>query len=442
MVRALATILATAALSVLAASDSRADEWMPSGSLRVCADANLLPYSNDKLEGFENKIAQMIGDDLKLPVTYFWWPQTIGFVRNTLRARQCDLVVGAAAGEDLMQNTNPYYRSTYVLVTRKDSALAGKGLDDPAYKGARIGVVAATPPANLLPRRGILNIAPYQLHVDTRAEQPARQAIEDVASGETEAAAIWGPIAGYYAARQDVPLALTPLPELPGARLQYYISMGIRAGETAWKHWLNDFIVRRQGDIDRLLAEYNIPVVNADGTMRPSPERKAALEPPAVAEPDGYRMDAYRAAVPASLRGAQVASTQEVRALSESGRAVLIDVLPSPPRPSGLAPGSLWLPPTHLSLPGAIWLPNVGYGAPSPEQEALLRRGLDRLTGGNPDRPVVLFCQRDCWMSWNAAKRAVEWGYRAVHWYPEGTDGWREAGLTLEPVAPHEDFPS
>ena len=443
MARILTGVFASMLMSALTAVPAaRADDFMPQGSLRVCADANLMPFSNDKLEGFENKIAQMIGDELKLPVTYYWWPQTIGFVRNTLRARHCDLVMGAASGEELMQNTNPYYKTTYALVYRSDSGISAKGFDDPSLRGARIGVVAMTPPATAIRRYGITNIEPYQLNIDTRVEQPARKAIEDVASGATDAAAIWGPIAGYYAARQSVPLTVVPLPEQPGTRMQFLISMGIREGEQLWKHWLNDFIARRQGDIERILAEYNVPLLNPDGSLRRRADAAGAVQHARVAEPEGYRMDDYRSPVPATLRGARVVGTEEVRALADAGKAALVDVLPTPPRPAGLAPGSLWLPPVHPSLPGAVWLPNVGYGAPSAEQEGLLRRGLAQLTRDDMDAPVVFFCKRDCWMSWNAAKRAVEWGYRSVLWYPDGTDGWQEAGYELRPVTPHADFPS
>lgn len=419
----LAVALCAAAASI--GQHASAAEGIPTEVLRVCADASLLPFSNDRREGFENRIAQLIADDLKVPLTFTWWPQTIGFVRNTLRTRQCDLVMGTAVGEELMQNTNPYYRSTYALIYRKDSGITAKTLADPSLQGARIGVVARTPPSAVMLRHGLINMEPYQLDTDTRAHHPAQQAVEDVAAARTDAAIVWGPIAGYFAARQQVPLAVVPLMDEPGASpFQYMISMGLRPDEPDWRHWLNDFIVRRQGDIDRILAEYHVPLVNSDGTIRAE-----------VTEPDGYRMADYRSPTPPGLRGAETVGAAEVERLAEAG-AVLIDVLPTPPKPAGLTADSRWVPPPHRSLPGAHWLPNVGYGAPSDEQEAYFRTGLEVLTAGDRKRPLVLFCQPDCWMSWNAAKRAVALGYQAVKWFPAGTQGWTAAGHELVTVEP------
>ncbi|MBK1836789.1 quinoprotein dehydrogenase-associated putative ABC transporter substrate-binding protein [Azospirillum sp. YIM B02556] len=420
-----AVALCVAAMPVGRSARAAQAEGIPTEVLRVCADANLLPFSNDRREGFENRIAQLIADDLKVPLAFTWWPQTIGFVRNTLRTRQCDLVMGTAVGEELMQNTNPYYRSTYALVYRKDSGITAKTLADPSLQGARIGVVARTPPSAVMLRHGLTNLEPYQLDTDTRAHHPAEQALQDVAAARTDAAILWGPIAGYFATRQQVPMVVVPLMDEPGASpFQYMISMGIRPDEPDWRHWLNDFIVRRQGDIDRILAEYHVPLANADGTIRAE-----------VAEPDGYRMADYRAPTPPALRGAETVGPAEVERLAKAG-AILIDVLPSPPKPEGLTPDSRWVPPPHHSLPGAHWLPNVGYGAPSVEQEAYFRTSLEALTAGDRKRPLVVFCQPDCWMSWNAAKRAIALGYQAVKWYPAGTDGWKAAGHDLATVEP------
>ena len=418
----------SAALLVASATGTAGAQAIPQDVLRVCADPNLLPFSNERQEGFENRIAQLIADDLKIPISYYWMPQTIGFARNTLHARRCDLVLGTAFGEELMQNTNPYYRSTYALVYRADSPLKAESLSDPTLRGARVGVVAQTPPAGLLVRNAVVKVTPYQLNTDTRINHPAEQAIADVAEGKTEAAVIWGPIAGYFAAKQAVPMRVVPLPEdRTATRLHYMISMGIRPDEPDWKHWLNDFIERRRPDIERILTDYHVPLVNEDGTVR-----KASL---AVPEPDGYRMDRYRAPTPAIVPGAERVGTEEVVRLARAGT-LLLDVLPSPPRPAGLPEGTQWAPKPHLSIPGAHWLPNVGYGTLSPEQENYFRSNLERLTGGDRSRPLVIFCQPDCWMSWNAAKRAAEWGYRAVKWFPEGTGGWTEAGHSLVEVKP------
>ncbi|MGF7174893.1 quinoprotein dehydrogenase-associated putative ABC transporter substrate-binding protein [Azospirillum doebereinerae] len=244
-------------------------------AVRICADANLLPFSNDRLEGFENEIARLIGEDLQRPVVYFWWPQTIGFVRNTLRARQCDLVMGTASGEEQMQNTNPYYRTVYALVYRTASGIRAESLADPSLREARIGIVERTPAATLMRRYGLTKTEPYQLNTDTRANNPAKDAIDDVASGRTDAAVIWGPIAGYHAARRAEPLTVVPLvKEAAVSHLQFDISMGIRADEPEWKHWLNGFIARRQADIDGILLRYHVPLVAPDGTLK-----TAAKEP-------------------------------------------------------------------------------------------------------------------------------------------------------------------
>jgi PQQ-dependent catabolism-associated CXXCW motif protein len=154
-----------------------------------------------------------------------------------------------------------------------------------------------------------------------------------------------------------------------------------------------------------------------------------------VPEPEGYRMAEYRAPVPATLAGATVLDTEGAQAMWQEGRAVFVDVLPRPPKPANLAPGTIWQAPARDTIPGATWLPNTGFGALAPETEAWFRGNLDRLTGGDPDRPVVFFCLADCWMSWNAARRAVlEYRLGAVYWYPFGTDGWEAAGLPLEKV--------
>ena len=153
-------------------------------------------------------------------------------------------------------------------------------------------------------------------------------------------------------------------------------------------------------------------------------------------EPDGYRMEDYRAPTPASLKGAQVVTTLEAEALWKAGTAAFIDVLPHPPRPAALPAGTIWHDVPRLDIPGSIWLPNTGFGALAPVTEAYLRRGLERASAGSGHKLLVIYCQRDCWQSWNAAKRALALGYRDVAWYPEGTDGWHDAGLPLENATP------
>ena len=153
-----------------------------------------------------------------------------------------------------------------------------------------------------------------------------------------------------------------------------------------------------------------------------------------VPEPEGYRMDRFRAPVPATLKGATVVSTKEVEALV--GSVVLIDVLPRPPKPAGLKEGTVWRPRPRSNIPGSVWLPNTGLGVLPIRVEAYFRDNLARLTGGDVTRKLVFYCLADCWMSWNAAKRALAYGYAQVYWYPEGTDGWAAAGLPLAPCEP------
>lgn len=167
------------------------------------------------------------------------------------------------------------------------------------------------------------------------------------------------------------------------------------------------------------------------------PAAVAAAGEGTVPEPEGYRLENFRAPVPATLAGATVVTTDELRRMLERGdEVVLIDVLPAPRRPEGLRPGTLWRPKTRRNIPGSVWLPNTGYGILPVEEEEYLRRNLARLSAGSARRPLVFYCLADCWMSWNAAKRALSWGYSEVYWYPDGTDGWVAASLPLEESTP------
>ena len=155
-----------------------------------------------------------------------------------------------------------------------------------------------------------------------------------------------------------------------------------------------------------------------------------------VPAPDGFRMSDYRAPVPASAPGATTVDTKALQALIAGGNVVLIDVLPQPPRPADLPETTVWVPRARQSLPGALWLPNVGFGELSDEMHRYFSAHLERLTTEMPDARLVLFCEPNCWMSWNAVKRAAQWGYQDIFWYPQGTEGWKAAGLPLEPVKP------
>jgi quinoprotein dehydrogenase-associated probable ABC transporter substrate-binding protein len=232
--------------------------------LTVCGDPNNLPFSNDQYQGFENRIAELIAAELGRTLHYRWWPQSVGFVRNTLKVRLCDLIMGISTVNDLVQNTNPYYRSVYALVYRDQSGLAVTSLTDPALRNLKIGVVAGTPPVSLLTRYDLLGQThSYERAVDTRLYAPARDAIADIASGRLDLAVIWGPIAGYEARQQPVPLRVVPLPaEQDGVPLAFSVSLGIRDRETAWKHQLNALLEHLAPRIQAILMSYGVPLLD------------------------------------------------------------------------------------------------------------------------------------------------------------------------------------
>jgi quinoprotein dehydrogenase-associated probable ABC transporter substrate-binding protein len=238
-------------------------------ALRVCADPNNLPFSNQQRQGFENEIAHLMGSALGLKVEYTWFPQIIGFVRNTLQAYRCDLVMGTVAGDEIMQTTNPYYFTTYVMVYRSDKGLALHGMQAPQLASLRLGVVSATPPSDLLVRHDLMaQVKPYQLTVDTRVESPTHQMIEDIMSGTIDVGFLWGPIAGYYKKRDKLPLTLVPLADEQGAaRMKYHIAMGVRANEPEWRRKINAVILKQQPQITAILRDYGVPLLNEHGDL-------------------------------------------------------------------------------------------------------------------------------------------------------------------------------
>lgn len=235
--------------------------------LRVCADPHNLPFSDKERTGFENRIADLIGADLQLPVSYVWFPQVIGFVRNTLRARECDLVMGAVSGDGIMDNTNAYYHTGYMIVTRKADSIDAVSVGDPALADKRIGLVAATPPTDLALRHGLMpHVRAYSLGVDTRFSNPARAMLQDVADGVIDVALVWGPVAGYAIKHDHLPLHaafIAPEPDAP--RLDYRIAMGVRANEPEWRRRINQAIAHQQRQISQVLAEYGVPLLDEQG---------------------------------------------------------------------------------------------------------------------------------------------------------------------------------
>lgn len=254
------------AIGLSGTSEAQTSDLVVRSELRVCADPANMPFSNDKGEGFENKIADLIGSVLKIPVTYTWFPQATGFIRNTLGAKKCDIVMGYAEGDELVLNTNHYYSSGYVLIVRQDSDLASvESLEDPRLKDKSIGVIAGTPPATNLAVYGLLGkVRPFQLMVDRRFFSPAEEMIAQIASGELDTGILWGPIGGYYAKQSKTPLKVIPLvKERQGPRMIYRITMGVRQSDANWKRELNRIISEHQREIDAILASYGVPIINA-----------------------------------------------------------------------------------------------------------------------------------------------------------------------------------
>ncbi|CEJ85129.1 Extracellular solute-binding protein family 3 [Hyphomicrobium sp. GJ21] len=252
--------------------------------LRVCADPSDMPFSNQKGEGFENKIADIIADELKVPVVYTWYPKSLGFIRMTLAAKRCDLVIGWGQGDDIVLNTNAIYRSTSVLLYKKGTGLDGiETFADPRLKGKRIGVEQGTPGGNVVAANGLMsNVRGYRMNVDRRYFNPAEEMINDIRKGEVDAGVLWGPIGAYWATRGGEPLVVVPLlKEKVGGKIAFRITMGVRNGDDAWKRQLNEIIRKRQGDIDKVLLDYGVPLLVDDDTsmeMVTKPRTTAAAE--------------------------------------------------------------------------------------------------------------------------------------------------------------------
>jgi quinoprotein dehydrogenase-associated probable ABC transporter substrate-binding protein len=245
--------------------------------LRVCADPHNLPFSTDKGEGFENKLAELFANKLGKSVAYAWYPQATGFVRNTLAAHRCDVIMGVPQGDDLVQVTNPYYRTAYALVFKEGQGLEGVDtMADPRLKGRRIGVVAGTPPGNNMAANGLMaNAKPYPLVVDTRVSSSAEAMMRDLASGDIDAGILWGPMAGYYARQAASATTVVPLvKETTGPRLAYRIGMGVRYSDQDWKRLLNRTIAESQPSINALLLSFGVPLL--DDNDRPVTEGAVA----------------------------------------------------------------------------------------------------------------------------------------------------------------------
>jgi quinoprotein dehydrogenase-associated probable ABC transporter substrate-binding protein len=257
-------LVAAALLAAALASQARAE------TLTICGDPNNLPFSNERLEGFENRIARILAEDLGMDLDWYWWAQRRGYVRNTLGAGACSLVMGVPAGFERTLNTRPYYRSTYVFVSRRDRDLAIRSFDDPALGRLKVGVqmigddFSNTPPAHAMARRQLIgNVTGFMVYGDYGAAIPQSPILDAVASGAVDLAVVWGPLAGYLATREPVPLAVTPVgPESDGGlRMSFAIALGVRRGDQALRDRLQGALDRHEPEIEAVLREYGVPLL-------------------------------------------------------------------------------------------------------------------------------------------------------------------------------------
>ncbi len=276
---------AAASATVEASSPVVTTEAGPSRRvLRVCADPNNLPFSNDRHEGFENALASLFAEDLDAHLEYTWWAQRRGFFRNTLKAGLCDVVMGVPAGFELTATTRPIYRSSYVFVrhatAKNERAL--RSFDDGRLRTWRVGVhvigddYANSPPVHALSRRGIVdNVVGYRLLDDYARDNPPARAIDGVAAGEVDVAVVWGPIGGYFAKRASRPLVVEPVHarEDDVFPLQYAIALGVRRDDRTLRDELDAIVERRTDDIRQLLARFDVPTVE-DMANVPRPARQ------------------------------------------------------------------------------------------------------------------------------------------------------------------------
>jgi len=262
-------VLRLAFVVALAPAFAACAEAKAARALRVCADPNNLPFSNQAGEGFENRLADLLARDMGAKVEYTWWAQRRGFIRNTLRAGECDLVLGVPTSLELVAATRPYYRSTYVFVYRKDAEFDVRSFDDPVLRRLKIGVHlvgddgANTPPAHALSSRGVVgNVRGYMLYGDYAQPNPPARILDAVASGEIDLAIVWGPLAGYFAPKLNVPMEIVPVSpqvDVPFLPFVYDISMGVRREDTALRAEVDSILDLRRTEVNAILDGYGVP---------------------------------------------------------------------------------------------------------------------------------------------------------------------------------------
>jgi mxaJ protein len=264
--------LAFFGMAMLAGAGCADGQAEPARELRVCSDPNNLPFSNEAGEGFENRIAELLAEELDAQLSYTWWAQRRGFFRNTLRSGLCDLVMGVPSSFELALPTRPYYRSTYVFVYPESSGLDVRHLDDARLRELRVGVQVIgddynnAPPAHALSSRGIIeNVTGYTVYGDYALPNPPARIMDGLAAGDIDIAIVWGPLAGYFATQHSEPLLLVPVEpqiDLPFLPFVFDISLGVRRGEDAFRAELDEILFRRRDDIARILEEYRVPQVD------------------------------------------------------------------------------------------------------------------------------------------------------------------------------------
>ncbi len=232
--------------------------------LRVCADPHNLPFSNDKGEGFENKIAELVAHDLGEKLDYTYFPDSQGFIRATLGRNRCDVIIGTVAGSGDVATTDAYYHTSYMMATRRSDNYATDKVSDWHIAGKRFGLIASTPPTDLIVQHNLMDqTAIYQLMVDTRVSQPSHDMINDLVSGKVDVALLWGPIIGYYTKHDSLPLKVVFLnPEDSKVRLDYHIAMGVRPSDVEFRRRLNQVIAKEQPQITKILQGYGVPLLD------------------------------------------------------------------------------------------------------------------------------------------------------------------------------------
>jgi quinoprotein dehydrogenase-associated probable ABC transporter substrate-binding protein len=261
---------AALALALLAGASQAGEVGSAGGALRVCADPNNMPFSNGKEEGFENRLAALVGEALGLRVEYVWWAQHRGFIRRTLKAGDCDVLMGVPALLDTVETTRPYYASTYVFVSRADRRLGIASIRDARLRSLKIGVQLVgdngfnTPPAHAIAAQGLTgNVTGYTLYGDYDEANPPARIIGAVANGEIDIAAVWGPLAGWFARRSDIALTVLPIEDTQDfapLMFRFDIAMGVRTGDHALRDRLDAVIAQQQPAITALLQSYGVPL--------------------------------------------------------------------------------------------------------------------------------------------------------------------------------------